>query len=443
MEKEMGIKGTSLISEIRQKFRYLNTMAAAITAALLAVIIYLYISAGRDTGFLSNASIPLLIIMALAISLAAAGFYIARLLSMQIITGIAGYSSRLDHILNTITKDVRDEIYGDILLNKIMDYSLSITNSDAGSVLLLEGDKLVFKIIKGEKTDILTNTAIPKDKGIAGWVVKNCRPLRIADTTADERFYPDIDNMTGYQTKSLLCVPLVTKEGTAGVIELLNKKDGFYTERDEEILTYIADQAAISLARAKFYEDQKNYEIHLTNILLQAMDNQLPERAGHSRRTARLSNIMAGALALPERKKKRLHLASLLHDIGFLKINADNTFQPENFIRHPVIGYELISQINFYADIAPFILYHHERYDGKGYPAALNGEAIPVESRIIAIAEAFDSMMSGVSYKVPVNFNLAVGELRRCAGTQFDPELVEVFIKNLRLEQIQKFADQA
>jgi HD-GYP domain-containing protein (c-di-GMP phosphodiesterase class II) len=100
-------------------------------------------------------------------------------------------------------------------------------------------------------------------------------------------------------------------------------------------------------------------------------------------------------------------------------------------MRHPVVGYDMIKQINFYADIAPVILYHHERYDGHGYPSKLKGEDIPIEGRIIAIAEAFDSMISISSYRVPVSFNEAIEELKRKSGSQFDQELVEIFAENI------------
>jgi HD-GYP domain-containing protein (c-di-GMP phosphodiesterase class II) len=85
---------------------------------------------------------------------------------------------------------------------------------------------------------------------------------------------------------------------------------------------------------------------------------------------------------MSEEEQKRLYFAGLLHDVGFLRIKADENYQREYFTRHPVIGYEMIRPINFYADIAPLILYHHERYDGSGYPKGLKGEVIPLEARI-------------------------------------------------------------
>ena len=432
MARESNVIEKSIITEIRQRIRLLNAIAAFIIITLLAVIFrYLFKPVSEVLDFLPDVSITIIILMVLGLT--GIGFYMWGVVSRQIIKSIGEYSSSLDHVL-AVTKDLREEIYGDILLGKIMDYSLSITNSDAGSILLIEDNNLVFKVAKGERVTELIGTALPKNKGIAGWVAENGNSLLIADVKEDKRFNPDIDAVTGYETRSVLCVPLVTGTGVIGVIELLNKKDGFYTKKDEEIVAYLADQAAISIAKVRFYEDQKNYEIHLTDILLEAIDSQIPDMKGHSKRVAYYSNIIAKKINMSEEKRKRLYFACLMHDIGLLKIKPEDKTNRSEIKRHPVIGYEMIRPINFYADITPFILHHHERYDGLGYPSQLNGEAIPLESRIITIAEAFDTMISKTSYKIPMDFDSAIKELKRNAGTQFDPQLVEVFVNNISQE---------
>jgi putative nucleotidyltransferase with HDIG domain len=219
---------------------------------------------------------------------------------------------------------------------------------------------------------------------------------------------------------------MFTREGPVGAIQVLNKPTP-YTEFDQELLSYLAGHAAVSLERARFHEDQRNFQIHITDILLDAIDRFIPEKRGHSRRVAQYANMLAKALGLQEAERRRLYFASLLHDIGFMRIPLEEHFQKSQYMKHPVIGYEMLSPISFYKDIATVVLHHHERYDGYGYPQGLKGEQIPLQSRIIHIAEAFDSMVSRVSYKIAVSFDVAMEELLRHAGSQFDPALVGRF----------------
>jgi putative methionine-R-sulfoxide reductase with GAF domain len=435
MEIEPSKDKQTIITEIKHKIRLLNAVAGFIVVTLLAVILrYLYKPFTEAVDFLPDISIKLII--SIVIGLTLIGFYVWGLVSRQIISSIERYRNRLDRILN-FTRDLREEIYGDILLDKIMDHSLSITQSDAGSILIIEKNNLFFKIVKGEKSVELLGTSIPKGKGIAGWVAQHGQALLIADAQADERFNPHVDAITGFQTRSVLCVPLMMKTNIIGVVELLNKKEGFYGQKDEELISYLADQAAISISRARFFEDQKNYEIHLTDMLLEAIDFHIPEKAGHSKRVARYSSIIAKATNLAEERQKKLYFASLLHDIGFLKIRSEDYYNEDIYKKHPVVGYEMIRPITFYADIAPLILYHHERYDGTGYPKGLKETQIPLETRIISIAEAFDVMVSTTSYKVPMDFDTAIEELKKNAGTQFDPKIVQVFIDHVKPEHLQ------
>jgi putative methionine-R-sulfoxide reductase with GAF domain len=420
------------VHEIKKKIRLLNLIVTFVIVVLFLVILrYAYHPVGFPLDFLPDISIAL--ITGIVFALALIGLYLFRMLSRQTVGIIQEYGSKLERILD-ITSDLREEIHGDILLEKIMDYALSITRSEAGSILLLHDDnKLAFTIVRGEKADLLLGTHTEVGKGIAGWVAEKGLSVRIQDASKDERFNPEIDAMTGIKTKSVLCVPLKTRSRIVGVLELLNKDQGqSYGKTDEAVITYLAEQAATSIIKTRFFEDQKNYEIHITEMMLGAMDVHIPENRGHSRRVARYGNVIAGMLDLPEERKKKLYFACLLHDIGFLKIRSDDAYKKEEFMRHPVVGYEMINPISFYTDIAPFILHHHERYDGGGYPSQLKGEDIPLEARIIAVAEAFDAMTSHISYRVPISFDEAKEELKRNAGKQFDPELVKLFVKNIK-----------
>ncbi|MDH4231425.1 MAG: GAF domain-containing protein [Nitrospirota bacterium] len=421
----------SIILEIRKKIRFLILVFSIVIATFFLIIYaHLYEPVLPLFDFYANVSFPLL--LTFTSILAVLGLYLLILHSRQTLRIIKDYSSQLDKLMN-VSKDLREEMYSDILLEKIMDYSMSITGSDAGSLLLMDDShRLVFNIIRGPKASRLLGTSLEPGKGLAGWAAEKGSSLRVNDVSKDARFSPEYDSGTGYQTRSIMCVPLKTKDRVIGVLVLLNKKNELpYSERDEEIITYLASQAAISILKTRFAEDQKNYEIHLTEILLDAIDSLISNKRGHSKRVAKFCSIIAKAVNLPEEDQKRLFFASLLHDIGFLKLNIDEIFDKHEYMKHPVVGYELIKPINFYVEIAPIILHHHERYDGHGYPSQIGGDAIPVESRIIHIAEAFDAMTSPLSYKIPMRFEDAIDELQRHAGTQFDPDLVRIFSEHI------------
>ncbi|MGB9715804.1 MAG: HD domain-containing phosphohydrolase [Thermodesulfovibrionales bacterium] len=431
------------IEFIRQNLRTLNL------TILLIVFLLLFLVVKSLYAILDYLPVPSLVTILTTIAvLATLSLFLTNRASNLAIKKIEEYINKLNNILTT-SKDIREIVYGDLLLEKIVDSAIKITNASAGWVLMSYGDRLVFKIVKGIENNRLLGKSIPKSIGIGGWVMDNNMSLRIDDVSKDNRFNPEVDKTEGYNIESVLCVPLKLSTGTIGVLELINKKDGNFSIEDEELLSYFADQAAISIHRSKFYEDQRNFEIHLTDILLFAIENLTPGKHGHSIRVAKYCNMIANALNMSEDEKKRLHRASLFHDIGFLKIK--NVSSKDEYKAHCKIAYEMLNPINFYSDIAPIILHHHERYDGKGYPSELQGEEIPLESRIIAIAEAFDTMINSDSYKftegltdveeIPFSerLNSAIDELRNNAGTQFDPRLIDVFINSIDETSLEGF----
>lgn len=424
MSSEIIKTQIEITKEIKKYIRILNGLLVLVAYCMLFLIVkYLY-------EVLEYVPITLTIgIIVIASFFIVLSIYLSNRASNRAIKKIEEYSSKLDTLL-TVTRDIKGEKYSDILLDKIMDSSLAMTGADAGSILLIEDEALTFKIVKGKDPKIVVGTTMPNDKGITGWVVSTGQSVRIEDASADRRFDPSVDAITIYQTRSLMCVPMRLRSGIVGVIELINKRQGDFTEEDETIISYFADQAAIAIDRAMFFEGQKNYEIHITDMLLDSIDNYILQKRGHSRRIAKYSFLIARAMNMSDEEKNKLYRASLMHDIGFLKIKLDEPQTIEGYGRHVVIGHDLLKQVTFYKDIAHIVLHHHERYDGEGYPGKLKGEEIPLESRIIAIAEAFDAMTSKDSYKSPVGFSPAIDELKRNAGTQFDPELTNLFIKN-------------
>lgn len=201
---------------------------------------------------------------------------------------------------------------------------------------------------------------------------------------------------------------------------------------DLRALTTLTQQCAIAARRAQLVESQRNFFVHVTDILVAALDTHMDLQSGHARRVAQLSNRIGRELGLDEARRQRLHFAALLHDVGMLRIDPQRMGDPRMARQHPMLGHRMLAPIQLWEEVAPLVLHHHEWFDGHGYPDQAAGDAIPLESRIIGLAEAFDSMTSASSYKAPVERDEAIRRVEAGSGTQFDPEIVRVFLELAR-----------
>ena len=163
---------------------------------------------------------------------------------------------------------------------------------------------------------------------------------------------------------------------------------------------------------------------------------------GHSDRVSEYSVLIGERLGLPEDQIKTLRIGGLFHDIGKIGIPDSILLKPEKLTddeyseikNHPSIGAHILGSAKIFQDIIPIVKHHHERYDGNGYPARLKGEEIPYLARITAVADTFDAMTSRRSYRGPIDIEQVKEEIKRCEGTQFDPQIAEVFIDILNNE---------
>ncbi len=164
---------------------------------------------------------------------------------------------------------------------------------------------------------------------------------------------------------------------------------------------------------------------------------------GHSDRVSEYSLLIGEKLNLPPEQMKTLKIGALFHDIGkigipdaiLLKTDKLTDDEYSEIKNHPAIGAHILSNASIFADIIPIVKHHHERYDGKGYPAKLAGENIPYLARIVAVADTFDAMTSRRSYRQALDFDYTTNEIERCKGTQFDPAIADVFLEILRTNQ--------
>src|SRR5215208_622931 len=259
---------------------------------------------------------------------------------------------------------------------------------------------------------------------------KNC--VLINDLKADKNYKWLAEHAT-----QLLAVPLQAREQTLGCLFALDKANGSeFDSVDSKLVTSISNESAIYLENAILFGDVHGLMMGLLHSLTSAVDAKDAYTCGHSERVALLSRHLAAEIKLSEHDIDRIYMAGLLHDVGKIgvpeavlqKTGKLTEEEFEQMKRHPQIGARILQDIKQVREIVPGVLHHHERYDGKGYPTGLAGEKIPLMGRIICLADCFDAMTSNRTYRKALPLEVALTEIRRCSGTQFDPRLTEYFL---------------
>lgn len=193
------------------------------------------------------------------------------------------------------------------------------------------------------------------------------------------------------------------------------------------------------LARYSFrlYIEMRNLYISTIHTLNKAVEAKDPYTSGHSARVEEYSIKLAEAYGLPYDKIEDIKTAAILHDIGKIAIHDSilhkasklTEYEMDEIRKHPSIGADIISKMDFFKDVTEIIRYHHERYDGKGYPEGISGEDIPVEACILSIVDSFDAMTSDRPYREALSKEEALKEIEKNAGTQFHPNLAIKFVE--------------
>ncbi|HEY5556324.1 PAS domain S-box protein [Acetobacterium sp.] len=204
---------------------------------------------------------------------------------------------------------------------------------------------------------------------------------------------------------------------------------------EEEKVQTVLKKAEDNMYKVKLFEGPRMKAKTISGIInaLHKINNTEEQ---HSNKVSELCKSMGEALGLPENKIEELKLAGLLHDIGKIAIDDNiinkkgelNEAELKEIKRHPEIGYRILSTVNDMAEVAKDVLYHHERWDGTGYPGGLKEEEIPLVSRIIAIADDYDIISGKIKNGSPLSEEVVLAALQKKAGSQFDPKLIKVFI---------------
>lgn len=264
--------------------------------------------------------------------------------------------------------------------------------------------------------------------------VLNEEPVAFSDRT---KIYPAGDHIKGLSPQ-MLVHPITQGETTFGYVIAGGKMgdDPQVSSNETKMLDAVAGILGAFLENIALYEEQKQTFVGTVKAMSSAIDAKDRYTQGHSERVAMVSARIAQQIGMPEAEVERIRISGLVHDVGKIGVPEAVLCKPgrltdeefELIKLHPTIGYDILKDIPSLSDILPGVLHHHEKWDGTGYPSRLGGENIPLMARIMAIADTFDAMSSNRAYRSGMPREKVLAEIERCAGSQFDPELVPHFL---------------
>jgi len=342
-------------------------------------------------------------------------------------------------IFSYISKISRLQNQHDILL-VLADMAKELTAADRSTLWLVDTkhDELWSKVAHGVDT-----IRIPKQSGIVGNVIKQAKAEIIANVNDDARFNATVDKQTGYVTKSMMVIPLLSEtQEVVGAFQVINKvNDETFTEQDLELLTLAASYAAEELQKAKLIEEIELTQKEVVFTMGAIGELRSKETGNHVKRVAQYSYILAKAYGLTPHECSVIKEASPTHDIGKVAIpdailNKPGRFNDEEreiMNHHATLGYEMLKHSDRELLQAAAIVahQHHEKYDGTGYPRGLKGDDIHIYGRITALADVFDALAAQRVYKEAWELERIYKLFKEERGKHFDPTLIDLFFENL------------
>ncbi|MDN5303262.1 MAG: hypothetical protein PWP46_141 [Fusobacteriaceae bacterium] len=266
-------------------------------------------------------------------------------------------------------------------------------------------------------------------------ILSNYNKFKFLKEFNEDNYYMPIN----FEKENFLLLPIISKNDVVGKVLLFRQKT--ISSKELELLNIILSQIAVVCKNYFLLESSKNHYYNIVKALIKAIEAKDKYTKGHTSRVARLSKEIAIILNLPKNRIETLEMATFLHDVGKIGIKDSVLLKPgklseeeyEEIKKHPEFGFEIIKDIEGMSKIAEIIKYHHERWDGKGYPEGLRGFHTLLEARIIAIVDCYDAMTSARPYRNALPHEVALEEIKKNSGTQFDPILARLFIKNEKI----------
>ncbi|MFC1592471.1 HD domain-containing phosphohydrolase [Candidatus Omnitrophota bacterium] len=356
------------------------------------------------------------------------------------------YEEEISFIFKLI-EDISLRLDKDEIARRIVHQVEQFLNTKSCVLILLEKDteKLRIKHAVGVEQEIIRDLTLEKGESISGWVMQNNESW-LVNKLENESWLKQI-NKEDYFRNSFISIALSTGKETLGVINACDKKTGeAFTKEDQKCLASVARIAAVAFQNVRLHEQMQENYLKTITALAATIDARDPYTRTHSENVTKYSLEIARQMRCSFLEIEMIRRAGLLHDIGKIGIRDEILLKPsklteeefEQIKLHPQKGEAIIQSLPFLKEIAVLIRHHHERFDGRGYPDRLAGEDIELGARILAVADSFDAMNSDRPYRKRLPREIIINELKRNKGGQFDPQIIDSFLKVL--EQDDNFA---
>jgi putative nucleotidyltransferase with HDIG domain len=331
------------------------------------------------------------------------------------------------------------------VLEEVMDTLIELMRAERGFLVLRESSgELRVRIARGIDHINLDEEAFNVSRTIVEKVATSGEAILTTNAQEDPRFENQM-SVAAYQLRSILCAPLKIKNELIGVIYVDNRaRSGIFQDHDLGMIRAFSDQAAVAIDNARLFDDlqEKNQELEeayqaTLEGWVSALDMRDKETEGHTQRVRILTERLAKFMGVDDEEMIHIRRGALLHDIGKMAIPDGILLKPgpltederELIKQHPVYAYNMLKRIDFLLPAIDIPHYHHEKWDGSGYPDGLKGEEIPFAARIFPVIDVWDALTSDRPYRKGLPPEEVRERIKADSGKHFDPQVVEAFIQ--------------
>jgi len=331
------------------------------------------------------------------------------------------------------------------VFERIVEQLIKLVPASNAVIMLLDPKsgklKSKYEYSSSENADIQLATTVIKRSFIDGEAVL------VYDASADSRF-DEAQSIVMGNIASIMCCPMTFNQQHLGVLYLDTRGTAnAFKETDMELLVGLARPASVAIKNAQYHDELESDFQTTLRLLANAIEMRDHYTLGHTFRVTKYSVAIARELGWSEEKLKEVEMGGILHDVGKIAVpdailgKADKLTDEEYAMIkiHPQRGAAMMKDCKKLEPLIPYCLYHHEQFDGSGYPHGLAGDLIPIEGRVVAVGDTFDAITSNRPYRDGRSAEVGLDIILKCRGTQFDPECADAFVRAFKKGRIEPF----